>query len=443
MTAIAMKAMLATAITIPRIQRNVITFDRCGKVADYYAAWRPAEEPREPNQRTTKKRPERAMTEPRSPHHHIDRAMTLAGIELAELRLAAGATAARVPAGWLELIFVAEGSLVGTDGGVRQRYEAGRAFAHWLDDSIALTSPSGARYLSAEVPIGWRGLRREDLPCIVRGQPARLDSAATAALRTLFATMQPRAADSIGSRVALEGHALAAVGAVLSACERERPDLAPPWLDRVEGLISNVGTPVTASALARVAGVHRTQLQRALRNATGYSVRELRRHAQIDRACELIREGTGSLAEVAIACGFGDQAHFSRAFKHVTGLSPARYRAFAGAESTERDAGHAAVDPRGTFEFSSTSAGGIPYQGTFVIRGSPNRYVGRFHTPVMPDGDIESVAVCGRTMLLNMTVPSGAAVIRMRFRGSTFTGDWRVGGYGAPLSGRRVSFMAG
>jgi len=34
-----------------------------------------------------------------------------------------------------------------------------------------------------------------------------------------------------------------------------------------------------------------------------------------------------SLAEVALAAGFADQAHLSRMFKHAFGVTPARYRA--------------------------------------------------------------------------------------------------------------------
>jgi AraC-like DNA-binding protein len=35
---------------------------------------------------------------------------------------------------------------------------------------------------------------------------------------------------------------------------------------------------------------------------------------------------SGSLADVALAVGFADQAHLSRMFKDAVGVSPARYR---------------------------------------------------------------------------------------------------------------------
>ena len=33
------------------------------------------------------------------------------------------------------------------------------------------------------------------------------------------------------------------------------------------------------------------------------------------------------LGEIALACGFADQAHFTRSFKQVTGQTPRSYRA--------------------------------------------------------------------------------------------------------------------
>jgi AraC family transcriptional regulator len=34
-----------------------------------------------------------------------------------------------------------------------------------------------------------------------------------------------------------------------------------------------------------------------------------------------------SLADIALAAGFADQAHFSRVFKERTGMTPAKFRA--------------------------------------------------------------------------------------------------------------------
>jgi transcriptional regulator GlxA family with amidase domain len=40
----------------------------------------------------------------------------------------------------------------------------------------------------------------------------------------------------------------------------------------------------------------------------------------------MLRESSAGMAEVAQACGFYDQAHFSRVFSEATGCPPLSYR---------------------------------------------------------------------------------------------------------------------
>jgi AraC family transcriptional regulator len=40
----------------------------------------------------------------------------------------------------------------------------------------------------------------------------------------------------------------------------------------------------------------------------------------------LLRQPDPSLSEIALACGFADQSHFSRVFTRQTGLSPRVWR---------------------------------------------------------------------------------------------------------------------
>jgi AraC-like DNA-binding protein len=78
--------------------------------------------------------------------------------------------------------------------------------------------------------------------------------------------------------------------------------------------------------LAGVAGLDRFALARAFRRAYGvppYAYLTSRRIAAAKR--ELA--GAEPLAEVALACGFYDQSHFSRTFKAWTGVTPGQYRA--------------------------------------------------------------------------------------------------------------------
>ncbi|SPJ26600.1 Arabinose operon regulatory protein [Falsiruegeria mediterranea M17] len=48
---------------------------------------------------------------------------------------------------------------------------------------------------------------------------------------------------------------------------------------------------------------------------------------RIEQAAQMMRDKHLHLGEITLACGFADQAHFSRSFKQVTGQTPRRFRA--------------------------------------------------------------------------------------------------------------------
>jgi AraC family transcriptional regulator len=50
------------------------------------------------------------------------------------------------------------------------------------------------------------------------------------------------------------------------------------------------------------------------------------RRARVARAQNLLRHASLGITEIALACGFADQSHFTRAFSRVTGMPPGRYR---------------------------------------------------------------------------------------------------------------------
>jgi AraC-like DNA-binding protein/quercetin dioxygenase-like cupin family protein len=79
------------------------------------------------------------------------------------------------------------------------------------------------------------------------------------------------------------------------------------------------------AALAQRIGVSREHLHRLFREAVGLSPREYSRCARIHQAKQKLGRGE-PIADTAQACGFADQAHFSRWFKRVFGVTPAGYR---------------------------------------------------------------------------------------------------------------------
>lgn len=78
--------------------------------------------------------------------------------------------------------------------------------------------------------------------------------------------------------------------------------------------------------LAAELGVHPVHLARVFRKAWGCSPGDLLRWRRIERAIDLLRRKDLVLAEVALASGFADQSHMTRAFQAQCGMTPCGYR---------------------------------------------------------------------------------------------------------------------
>jgi AraC-like DNA-binding protein len=78
--------------------------------------------------------------------------------------------------------------------------------------------------------------------------------------------------------------------------------------------------------LARVAGVPRTRLIRAMRRQTGLTPHAWLTDRRVRAARAMLAAGAAP-ADAAAACGFCDQSHLSRAFKPRIGVAPGAYRA--------------------------------------------------------------------------------------------------------------------
>jgi len=80
------------------------------------------------------------------------------------------------------------------------------------------------------------------------------------------------------------------------------------------------GTPV--ARMAERAGLSARQLHRRCLPLFGYGPRRLARVLRLGRALEAARKGT-PLAQVAVGCGYADQAHLSREMRALAGATPA------------------------------------------------------------------------------------------------------------------------
>jgi AraC family transcriptional regulator len=116
--------------------------------------------------------------------------------------------------------------------------------------------------------------------------------------------------------------------AVTARIEREPGlDQRAGWLRRVEEqLRTRCCEALSFAQIASESGVHPSHLARVFRRAMGCSVGEFVRIQRIERAKGWLAARELTLAQIADRTGFSDQSHFTRAFKLVTGTTPAAYR---------------------------------------------------------------------------------------------------------------------
>ncbi|MBV7416440.1 MULTISPECIES: AraC family transcriptional regulator [unclassified Aeromonas] len=103
-------------------------------------------------------------------------------------------------------------------------------------------------------------------------------------------------------------------------------DRPPLHLQRAAELIRDDCTrPLTLAELSAVAGITPSHLVRSFARHYGMTPHAYLIDHRIRHARPLLRQGQ-SLAEVALASGFADQAHFQRQFKRRVAATPGQYQ---------------------------------------------------------------------------------------------------------------------
>ncbi|MCG6901244.1 MAG: GlxA family transcriptional regulator [Rhodobacter sp.] len=101
---------------------------------------------------------------------------------------------------------------------------------------------------------------------------------------------------------------------------------AAPVLDAVEAMENHVADPLVLADLAAIAGVSARQLNRVFRDRLGTSTMGYYRMLRLDVANRLMAQSPLPLTEIALATGFANSAHFSRAYRQKFGKAPSRMR---------------------------------------------------------------------------------------------------------------------
>ena len=187
---------------------------------------------------------------------------------------------------------------------------------------------TGLHCLIAEVAVGWLEHVRECAPFPIR--PICVRDADLSWLSTRL--YQEYRLGRLSSPLVIEG-LLLEIAAGLSRQQPVDPlGHVPIWLKRArEALHAHFHEPLRLSTLAGWVGIHPVHLAREFRKHHRCSVGQYLRKLRVESASRKLVESESPLAAIAVEVGFANQAHFSRIFKLVTGISPARYRAVSSA----------------------------------------------------------------------------------------------------------------
>jgi AraC-like DNA-binding protein len=125
----------------------------------------------------------------------------------------------------------------------------------------------------------------------------------------------------------LGAHLLQRYGVVQKTARARKGGLAPWQMRRASELLhENIHGRIRLSELARECGLSVSHFARSYKISIGMSPHQWLIQHRIERAKELMSGTSSSLMEIAIQCGFSDQAALTRAFQHLVGVAPGSWR---------------------------------------------------------------------------------------------------------------------
>lgn len=97
--------------------------------------------------------------------------------------------------------------------------------------------------------------------------------------------------------------------------------------ERVRQFIKqNYNRNITRDEIENLSYMNLNQISKLFKQETGKSLHNYQMAVRIDRAAQMLREGTYSISEIAQNVGYDNFSYFSRLFKDRTGYTPKEYR---------------------------------------------------------------------------------------------------------------------
>ena len=88
----------------------------------------------------------------------------------------------------------------------------------------------------------------------------------------------------------------------------------------------NIAAAISIADIASLCRLSLSYFVRAFTNTVGIAPYAWFVQQRVSQARELLMGTSLPLAQIALECGFSDQAHFTKAFAKATGLTPAKWR---------------------------------------------------------------------------------------------------------------------
>jgi AraC family transcriptional regulator len=105
--------------------------------------------------------------------------------------------------------------------------------------------------------------------------------------------------------------------------------LAPWQVNRISVHVrEHIAQPILLGELARLVNLSTSYFSAAFKVAFGVSPHNYILQKRVEHAKEQMLRGNAPLSEIALACGLSDQAHLSRTFRRITGITPSAWRRF-------------------------------------------------------------------------------------------------------------------
>jgi AraC family transcriptional regulator len=171
--------------------------------------------------------------------------------------------------------------------------------------------------------VDWLGRLRDYLRVPDHGAEFHRGAAITLAARLYNEFRFP---DKV-TTLAVEGLMLELVADTVRLAKQKHEHTIPPRIKLAkEFLYEHFHESISLEQIAKAVDTHPVYLARAFHRYYRSPIGEFVRRLRVEFACSKLSTSDEPLANIALAAGFCDQSHLSRAVKLMTGMSPSIYR---------------------------------------------------------------------------------------------------------------------